>query len=397
MRLEFLLFGLTLIGIAIFHKRALWISLTGLTIAIGYKLAFTEFRDGAGLIGLALHFGHEWVTLANLMLLLVGFAILAHHFEESNLPHAIPTLLPRGWTGGLVLLAIVFCMSVFLDNIAAAVIGGVIARHVYQGNVSIGFLASVVASANAGGAGSVVGDTTTTMMWLAGVSPLALIPAFIAAVAAFAVFGPMGARAQHRLVPILRPASAELKIDWVRVTIVVAMLATIIAANVGSNLFFPGLGEIAPLLGVAIWVAILIALFARRPDWGIAPEAAKGALFLIALVALASLMPVESLPSPSWQVAFGLGLLSSVFDNIPLTALALQQGGYDWALLAYAVGFGGSMVWFGSSAGVALTGQFPEGRSLVAWVRDGWHVALAYVVGFFVMLVLRGWSPIATL
>jgi hypothetical protein len=84
---------------------------------------------------------------------------------------------------------------------------------------------------------------------------------------------------------------------------------------------------------------------------------------------------------------------AGVFDNIPLTALALRQGGYDWALLAYAVGFGGSMVWFGSSAGVALIGQFPEARSLLAWMRGGWHVAFAYLIGFFVMLALRGWCP----
>ena len=31
-------------------------------------------------------------------------------------------------------------------------------------------------------------------------------------------------------------------------------------------------------------------------------------------------------------------------------ALALKQGGYDWGVLAYAVGFGGSMIWFGSSS-----------------------------------------------
>jgi Na+/H+ antiporter NhaD/arsenite permease-like protein len=108
---------------------------------------------------------------------------------------------------------------------------------------------------------------------------------------------------------------------------------------------------------------------------------------------MASLMPVDTLPPPSSSIVFGLGLLSSVFDNIPLTALALRQGGYDWALLAYAVGFGGSMIWFGSSAGLALTGQFPEARSVVAWMRGGWHVALAYVIGFSVMLALRGWSP----
>jgi Na+/H+ antiporter NhaD/arsenite permease-like protein len=98
-------------------------------------------------------------------------------------------------------------------------------------------------------------------------------------------------------------------------------------------------------------------------------------------------MPIESLPAPSATTTFGLGVLSAVFDNIPLTALALNQGGYDWALLAYAVGFGGSMIWFGSSAGVALSNLFPEGRSVFAWLREGWFVPLSYVVGFLAMFV----------
>jgi Na+/H+ antiporter NhaD/arsenite permease-like protein len=82
-----------------------------------------------------------------------------------------------------------------------------------------------------------------------------------------------------------------------------------------------------------------------------------------------------------------------VLDNIPLTALALEQGGHDWALLAYAVGFGGSMIWFGSSAGLALTNGYPEGRSVLLWLREGWFVPVAYVVGFFILLVVRGWLP----
>jgi hypothetical protein len=76
-----------------------------------------------------------------------------------------------------------------------------------------------------------------------------------------------------------------------------------------------------------------------------------------------------------------------------LTALALTQGGYDWGVLAYAVGFGGSMIWFGSSAGVALSNIFPEAKSVGAWLRHGWHVALGYVIGFTIMLVMLGWHP----
>jgi hypothetical protein len=102
---------------------------------------------------------------------------------------------------------------------------------------------------------------------------------------------------------------------------------------------------------------------------------------------------VEKLPVASWQTALGLGFVSAVFDNIPLTELALKQGGYDWGFLAYAVGFGGSMLWFGSSAGVALANMYPEARSVRLWVRHGYWVAIAYAAGFAVMLFAHGWQP----
>jgi Na+/H+ antiporter NhaD/arsenite permease-like protein len=87
------------------------------------------------------------------------------------------------------------------------------------------------------------------------------------------------------------------------------------------------------------------------------------------------------------------GFLSSVFDNIPLTALALKQGGYDWGYLAFAVGFGGSIIWFGSSAGVAVSNLFPEAKSTIDWVRSSWFVPLSYVLGFLAMLLIIGWHP----
>lgn len=391
--LEFILFALMLFGVAVLHHRTLTVALTGLAVILAYQLLVTSFPPGPGLEGLARHLAHEWVTLANLMLLLVGFAMLSNHFEQSNIPDAMPGILPDNWTGGLVLLALIFVMSAFLDNIAAAVIGGVMAKHVYHGKVSVGFLAAIVAAANAGGAGSVIGDTTTTIMWLDGVSPVTLLRAYVAAVPAFLVVGLAAAWSQHRFEPIQARVEAGHPIDWMRAAIVVVILTSVVAANVGTNLFFAGAEEHAPILGLALWLAIFATTPLRRPGWRTAPAAIKGAGFLVALVAAASLMPVEALPNPSWISTLGLGLLSSVFDNIPLTALALDQGGYDWALLAYAVGYGGSMVWFGSSAGVALTNLYPEGRSVLTWLREGWVVFLGYFLGFFVMLLTLGWRP----
>jgi len=57
------------------------------------------------------------------------------------------------------------------------------------------------------------------------------------------------------------------------------------------------------------------------------------------------------------------------------------------------VGFGGSMIWFGSSAGVALSNMYPEAKSVAKWVRHGWPVIVAYVVGFGLILTFVGWHP----
>lgn len=91
---DFILFGLTLLGVALFHHHTLSVALAGLAIIVGYKLAFTGFSFGSGLMGLALHMQHEWVILANLFLLLMGFALLSRHFERSRIPDEMPALLP---------------------------------------------------------------------------------------------------------------------------------------------------------------------------------------------------------------------------------------------------------------------------------------------------------------
>src|SRR5262249_29101915 len=240
---------------------------------------------------------------------------------------------------------------------------GTMARHVFRGKVHIGYLAAIVAASNAGGSGSVIGDTTTTMMWIDGVSPLSVVEAYVAAMTAMLIFGVPAALQQQRFSPIEKDAPSGLRIEWMHAGIVAFILVTAILANVIANLEYPDTLDAVPIIGLSVWAAILISAPLRRPDWDIMPETFKGTIFLLALVTAASMMPVEKLPVASWQTALGLGFLSSVFDNIPLTALALKQGGYDWGFLAYAVGFGGSMIWFGSSAGVALANMYPEAKS----------------------------------
>lgn len=390
---DFILFGLTLLCVAIFHRHTLRVAVTGVVTIVAYKLMFTGFKTGPGFYGLMLHLEHEWVILVNLFCLLTGFALLSRHFEKSHIPVVLPKYLPDDWKGGFVLLLMVFVLSGFLDNIAAALIGGAMAHQLFRSKVHIGYLAAIVVAANAGGAGSVVGDTTTTMMWLAGISPFDVLEAYLPALLATCLVGYFASKKQQAFSPIIKNTHLHTRLDWRRAGIVALILVTAVATNMLVNLRAPELGDRFPCIGVAVWLAILISAPVRRPDWELLPDAVKGTVFLLSLVLCASLMPVEDLPMAASSTALGLGFVSAVFDNIPLTALAVQQGGYDWGFLAYTVGFGGSMVWFGSSAGVALSNMFPEARSVVQWLKHGWMIIIAYVLGFLVMLTLLGWRP----
>lgn len=391
--IDFILFAAILLGVALFHHHTLRVALIGLAAVVGYKFFVTGFKSGPGFDGLVGHMHQEWVMLTNLFLLLVGFGLLSRHFEKSRIPAVLPRILPHDWKGAFWLLVIVFVLSSFLDNIAAALIGGAMAHTLFRAKVHIGYLAAIVAASNAGGSGSVVGDTTTTMMWIDGVSPLDVLHAYAGAGVAILVCGIPAAIQQQRHSPILKHEHEYVHVDLPRVGIVVFILATAIAINIIINVRFPESSDSFPFIGASVACAVLISAVVRRPDWEIVPEAIKGSIFLLSLVLCATLMPVERLPGASWQTAFGLGFVSAVFDNIPLTALALKQGGYDWGVLAYAVGFGGSMIWFGSSAGVALSNSYPESKSVILWLKHGWHVTVAYVVGFSALLLIAGWYP----
>ena len=393
---EFILFAGILLGVALFHRHTFPIAGIGALVVALYKIFFSPFKTGAGWSGFGAHLIHEWVILVNLLLLLLGFALLAKHFEDSHVPDALPRILPDDWKGCFTLLVMVFVLSSFLDNIAAALIGGAMAHTLFRAKVHIGYLAAIVAASNGGGAGSVIGDTTTTMMWIAGIGPLEVAEAAIGASVALVIFGIPASLQQQRYAPIQRDADSAVAIDWTRVGVVAFILIAAVVVNIIVNTRFNDVSDLFPFLGAAVWVALLLTAAARVPDWSLLPGALKGSLFLLSLVLAASMMPVDQLPRASWQTALGLGFLSSVFDNIPLTALAIRQGGYDWGFLAYAVGFGGSMIWFGSSAGVALASMYPEARSVGRWLRYGWHIAVAYVIGFFVMLAIIGWHPGST-
>lgn len=370
--LDFILFGGMLTLIAFSNKLGLEprdIAVAGLGTVAAYHLAMDQ-----NLVG---HLAHEGKELINLALLLTGFAIMAKLFEQSRISDKLPAVLPDDWKGGFVLLALVFLMSTVLDNIASAMIGGVIAQKVFKGRLKVGYLAAIVAASNGGGAFSVVGDTTTTMMWIAKVtSPIHVLSGVAGSVASFLCYAILASKAQDKFQRIQKDENQGVEVKWNRAMSVMSALVGAVLGNIFIEM--PGLG---------VFVGLMIGSFFVKEGfpWKEWKHVMKETVLIVSLVIAATLMPVKSLPPAGMLTCLQLGGLSGVFDNIPLTALAIKQGGYDWPLLAFAVGFGGSMTWFGSSAGVALCSKFPEAKNLGAWIKEGWHVILGYLVGFAVL------------
>ena len=278
------------------------------------------------------------MLLANLFGLLLGFALLSKHFEASQRARVAAALAART-TGRarFVLLVMIFVLSSFLDNIAAALIGGTIAGVVFRGKVHIGYLAAIVAASNAGGVGQRRrrhdDDDDVDRRRLAARGARGL---HRGAVWRMVIFGIPAAMQQQRYSPIIKRRAADVR-DRRR-----ARVHRRRDPRHGdrrqrrrSTCTSHALPDRFPFIGAAVWVALLLCVPLRTPALEELPGAFKGSMFLLSLVLPASMMPVHKLPDASWQVALGLGFVSAVFDNIPLTALALKQGGYDWGFVAY--------------------------------------------------------------
>jgi hypothetical protein len=105
------------------------------------------------------------------------------------------------------------------------------------------------------------------------------------------------------------------------------------------------------------------------------PEAAKGSVFC-SLVLSASMSRYTSYRAPHRKSNLGLDCLGGVRQHSPHQARA-GAGGYDWAALAFAVGFGGSMIWFVLQPAWRYQ-PVPGGQTVGQWLRE--VVAVAYVV-----------------
>lgn len=376
------IFLLQLLALAVFSRHGLLVVVLSLPI-LAADFVVSGHPCGGWKV-LAEHFGQheEYHLLYNLALLLPGFSLVAYYFEHSGFDARLAKYIKTDHA----LMWAVFVLSIALDNIAAAMIGGVLVRARYgKEHAPFSLLVGVVGASNLGGAPSFIGDTTTVMLYLSGVSAVSLAQGFVPAIVAQIVLGQWAAR--HGAEPLPIKPNRPTPVKW---NLFCPLLG--IPGLVAGNLLYdqPGLGLFA---GVIAGCIIGREHF-RWQELHLTGKTMQGMYFLVLLVAGAGMLPTEALQPvldrlTAGETTFGIGVLSAFFNNIPLVKLTLSIGGFDWPLMAYAVGFGGSAMWFGSSAGVAMVGMFETLGNTKKWLLGGfWVVLAAYTAGYVAYLLI---------
>jgi Na+/H+ antiporter NhaD/arsenite permease-like protein len=304
------------------------------------------------------------------------------------------------WTTGI----IAFFLSPIADNLTTALILSTVLITIEKKRLD--FLVpgaiNIVVAANAGGAWSPFGDITTLMAWTAGkgtfVDFLFLFPASIIGYVVTAYL-------LSRFVPNEVPpfdAEKEKKPEMAKGAKVVMVLGVLtIACAVLSHQIL----HLPAMWGMMFGLAVLkvYSYFLKKKHgqdhfsifdsiakveyntllffFGIL--AAVGALYFIGWLALAAVVYDPNVLGPTWS-NIGVGFLSAIVDNIPVMSAVLKANptmGLDqWMLVTLTAGVGGSMISFGSAAGVGVMGKLHGIYTFGSHMKYAWTIVIGYFV-----------------
>ena len=310
----------------------------------------------------------------------------------------------------IVIGAVTFFLSPVIDNLTTTIVMITVAQRFFRGRNLLVMATAIIVFANAGGAWSPIGDITTLMLWLAGKYTATelilgtLLPSITHALVAGYLL--------RRQITVDTPDTADdlpISFTWSEFIVITLALSSFGLPLLMSQLGLPPyMGLLAGLSIVWIVTGLLaqisertthltadIERFLQNVDipslqFFIGILLAVAALDALGVLTLISNLLLGSNPGPE-RIIVGnsaLGILSAIVDNVPLTALAIDlipgTNAQLWALLAYCVGTGGSLLVIGSAAGVIAMGMIRE-LSSTAYIRIATvAVLLAYLAGIAV-------------
>lgn len=279
-----------------------------------------------------------------------------------------------------------FFLSAIFDNLTITIIMIQIARRFFSGKNLLITVAGIVVIANAGGAWSPIGDVTTIMLWLAGkfsvleiISQTFLPSLVLGIIVAFALSRKINIDTKDVKFEVAKPFSKgeKLVITASLISFTLPLFANLIGLQPYIGLLF-GLGVVWLLIDYIkiksrrqTHLEASIKHFITKVDI-ISLKFFIGILLSVSALKLLGVLDIFSVfifgeVQTEQRIILGniiMGLASSVFDNVPLTAVAIDMiqthNPWLWSLLALTVGTGGSLLVVGSVSGVVAMGALQE-------------------------------------
>ncbi len=289
-----------------------------------------------------------------------------------------------------------FVFSSLSDNITATLVSVALVLSLrLPPNKTLKFTVMVVFAVNSGGVSLITGDVTTLMIFLADKvaiqdllwlsAPSFLSVMFLAGLLSFGLSGELIIDGGQR------------RYDRVGMSIAFVFLTTIL-----STIILNVIAGVPPVLTFLFGLSImfLIGRFFHKDDdrenmldYIRAIEFDTLLFFLGILLLVGMLKEIGVLDSlvkiydmlPAVQANYVMGLLSSLVDNVPLTAALLKadpsMDHAGWLSLTYGVGVGGSLLVIGSAAGIVAMSKVSE-VTFISYMKYSLFLLLAYSLGF---------------
>ncbi|HEY0908190.1 MAG TPA: sodium:proton antiporter NhaD [Candidatus Paceibacterota bacterium] len=365
------------------HKSAIALSMGGaLWILLG-------LFDPANVEANIVHTGSEIFSLIAFLLAAMSLVEIAAHYRLFDyIRERLSSLNISVASQFCAILVITFLLSAVLDNLTTTIVMIQIARKFFWKENLLVAAVGIVFAANAGGAFSPIGDVTTIMLWLAekfsarDIIVLGLLPSIASLLVVMGFLSRKLSR-EERVTAEVGQASVAISVSE-KVVLSFVFASFLLPVVVKAAHLPPALGI---LLGLGLtWMAVDVFKRTAASETHLTAtiehliqKADLGSIkffigILLAVSALGSLGVLDSvsnvvygqLPSDGRVIVgnIALGMISSVLDNIPLTAIAIKildiADTQLWVLLALMVGIGGSLLALGSAAGVVAMGMVKE-------------------------------------
>ncbi|ADG93716.1 Citrate transporter [Arcobacter nitrofigilis DSM 7299] len=302
------------------------------------------------------------------------------------------------WVTGL----LAFFISPIADNLTTALILSTVLITIEKSRKD--FLVpgaiNIVVAANAGGAWSPFGDITTLMAWTAGKGDFTdFLFLFPAAIGGYLVTAIILSKFVPKEVPAFDVSTEKVPVMAEGAKVVMGLgIFTIFSAVVGHQVL-----HLPAMWGMMFGLALLkVYSYGLKKKYGkdhfnifhsmakienntllffFGILAAVGALYFIGWLGLAVHVYQPSVLGPT-IANICVGFLSAIVDNVPVMSAVLKAGpemGLDqWMLVTLTAGVGGSLISFGSAAGVGVMGKLHGIYTFGSHMKYAWTILVGY-------------------